>query len=243
MKTVVLYRVAAVVMLVGIGTHRLVASRKLPEVDSYHARIRAVADSTPRKVGAWMGEDVPVPAQAISVLSPNVMISRRYLNVETGQNAGFMLVHCSDAHDMAGHFPLRCYPAAGWEVRGATPRDWQVGDLKVTGTEYTFSQSSTVGTGERAESSIVVANFILRPDGQVLRDMNEMAKSVIGAGGQALGAGQVQVYFPSHVPQARRDAAVVELIRGYRPVLDTIIGPVESKTDDHRTVSSTSLND
>src|SRR6478736_6072067 len=104
------YRICTALMLAAIGAHRLAVVHRPAEVAAHHRHIREVAaSSSPRQFNGWIGEDVRVPSQAMSVLDPNVIISRRYVNVESGLSAGFLLVHCADAHDMAGHFPLRCY--------------------------------------------------------------------------------------------------------------------------------------
>src|SRR4051812_21079638 len=105
------YRSCALLMLLAIGAHRLAAGRVAPGVEAYHQRIRQAAAAAPTQIHGWVGQDMTVPTQALSVLAPNAIISRRYSNVENGLSAGVLVVHCSDAHDMAGHFPDRCYPA------------------------------------------------------------------------------------------------------------------------------------
>src|SRR5258708_8991897 len=129
MKVQNVYRILAAVILLAIGIQRAVAMHRPPSMLRYHEKIRVVAGLVPSNIAGGVGEDVAVPVQATTVLRPNVMISRRYLNIENGTSAGVLLVHSSDAHAMAGHFPLRCYPARGWDVLEARPRDWQVGDL------------------------------------------------------------------------------------------------------------------
>jgi Protein of unknown function (DUF3485) len=212
----------AVLILLGIAAHKYATIRKPAGVEEYHRRIRESARLVPSQIDGWVGRDAPVPVQAIKVLDPNLMISKSYVNVETGQHAGFMFVHCSDAHDMAGHFPLRCYPAKGWDTKSSRRRDWQAGDLRVTGMEYEFFAPESIDGG-RPESSIVVANFLMRPGGQIWRDMDGMTRSIIGAGGQSSGAAQLQIHFDASVPEEKRDAAIVALIKGYRPVIDAVL--------------------
>src|SRR5213080_4692399 len=93
----------ALMLLVVIGAHRLATFQRPAGVERYHERVRQAVAQVPRLIGAWVGEEVPVPTQALSVLSPNAIVSRRYTSVEDGRSAGLLLVHCSDAHDMAGH--------------------------------------------------------------------------------------------------------------------------------------------
>jgi hypothetical protein len=202
--------------------HRYATVRTPADVGEYHRRVRDAKSAVPSHIGGWVGSDAPLPAQAVRLLDPNLLVSRHYVNVENGRSAGFLLVHCADAHDMAGHFPPRCYPAAGWTLRTKRPREWTVDGLRVAGFEYDFSKDSL---GEHRV--ITVASTLLRPGGQVFADMAAMTGSILGAGGQSSGAGQLQVYFDdAQLSQDQRDAAVVALLGGYRPVIDAILGEV-----------------
>ena len=222
MKTLNVYRLLAVLILAAIGLQRAVAMHRPASVVRYHEHIRTVAESVPKHIGVWVGEDVPVAVQATTLLRPNVMISRRYVNIGTGLTAGLLLVHCSDAHAMAGHFPLRCYPARGWNVVSSLPRDWTADGMAIAGMEYTFSLPNE-GIGASGERRVVVANCLMRPGGKVLRDMDAMVASVIGAGGQASGAGQLQIYFDARIPQNERDAAIESLIGAYAGTIQAIL--------------------
>jgi len=217
-----IYRTCAVALLVAIGAQRLATSHRPDEVTTYHAHIRDAVEKVPRQIQGWLADDVPVPTQAVALLDPNAVISRRYRNVENGLAATVLFVHCSDAHDMAGHFPLRCYPASGWRVGGSGPRDWAVNGLLVTGTQYEFYRREGMIPGD-AGRAIVVANALLRPDGQVLRDMDQMTASIVGAGGQSSGAAQIQVAIDASVPEGKRDEVFRTLIGGFRPVIDAVL--------------------
>ena len=222
MTATTVYRWLAVAILGGIGVHKYLTVRTPPAVAAYHQRVRESASRVPNRIGAWVGQDVRMPVQAVRVLDPNLVVSRRYVNVENGSSAGLMFVHCRDAHDMAGHFPVRCYQARGWDLRSARERDWALGDLRVTAMEYEFHAPRNIDDAE-ANSSIIVVNCLFRPDGQIFRDMDAMTRAIIGAGGQSSGAAQVQVYFDRSAPEARRDAAVAELLAGFAPVIDAVL--------------------
>jgi hypothetical protein len=185
----------------------------------YRARIREAGLAAPLRIGSWVGQDVPVPLQAVAKLMPEVMISRRFTNVADGTTMGFLLEYCPDAHDMAGHFPPHCFPANGWSPRSARARDWAVEGLKIEGMEYTFSFADERGEGERTE---VVMNCMLRP-GAVLRDMDALARANLLGGGESVGAGQLQLYFDPVTPPERRDAAATELIRGHMVLIRAIL--------------------
>jgi hypothetical protein len=215
------YRALALAFLAVIAVQRYAAGHKSVGVEQYQQAIRQAGAAIPTRLGSWVGQDVPVPVQALAVLKPNVMISRRYTNVENGAVAGLMLVHCGNAHHMIGHFPLRCYPARGWVVQSAQPRDWDAAGIRITGTEYHFTLDSLSDGG--AAQSIVVVNCLLRPNGRILRDMDDLSATIVGAGGAASGAGQLQVYFDASVPPAQRDAAVEAILGGCKPLIEAIL--------------------
>lgn len=219
MKATTICRLLAFGLLAAIGIQRYAVAHRSPDVTRYQDRVKAAADQVPMRIGGWVGQDAPVPVQALSVLQPNVMLSRRYVNVENGTVATVMLVHCGDAHHMVGHFPGRCYPARGWEVRSAEPRDWTIGGLRLDGMQYQFARASLTG----GEQSLVVANCLLRPAGKSLRDMEELSATLGGPLGTSSGAGQVQVIFQSDVLPAERERAIRTLLEGYRPVIDAIL--------------------
>src|SRR5258708_22176717 len=110
MNAMTMQRLLAGGVLLGIAGHRYATMHRPVNVTKYQQHIREVAAAIPTRFEGWVGRDVEVPAQVLTVLRPDVMISRRDLDVETGLYAGAVLVHCADAHDMAGHYPMRCYP-------------------------------------------------------------------------------------------------------------------------------------
>jgi hypothetical protein len=164
-----------------------------------------------------------VPPQAVTLLDPNVMISRAYVDVEHGTAARLLFVHCSDAHQMWGHFPPRCLGGRGWVLLSDSPREWGAGGRTIVGTEYRFRVPGRMADGD---SEVVVVNCLLRPGGRILRDMKGLTESARGAAGPLSGAGQFQLYFDASVPVERRDAAVVALLEGHAPLIDAALADV-----------------
>ena len=221
MSRTLAYRLIAVAILLLAGAHRYLATRMPAGTEAYHARIREAATTIPSHIGSWVGRDQPIEVQALSVLKPNLMISREYVNLENGVRAGFTFTHCRDAHDMAGHFPPRCYPANGWTPKASRPHDWVAGDLRFTGMEYEFNIEK-LGRSQ----SVVVANCMLLPSGQIVRDMDGIARSMGGVKGQWSGSGQIQVSFDASIGDEQRHQAVEALLRGYRPLIDAVLADV-----------------
>jgi len=191
--------------------------RKPANADKYHARIKKVADSIPMRMNSWLGEDVPIEAEATALLKPNVVISRRFFDSVTGVSARFLLVQCSDARDMVAHYPPICYRARDWHPISDEARDWSLKDLKITGMEYRFESPSLADS-----RSIVIADFMIMPDGRIMRNMQAIEAASADIHLRFYGAAQVQVSFDPSVPRAARDAAIVSLLGHFRPVIDEI---------------------
>src|SRR3954447_13582158 len=71
-----------------------------PESAPYHDAVRAAAAAAPTRIGTWVGKDVPIPNEAVKVLRPNVVISRHFTDVVSGESVTFLLVHCTDIRDL-----------------------------------------------------------------------------------------------------------------------------------------------
>jgi hypothetical protein len=139
------------------------------------------------------------------------------VDAANGTTAAFLLVQCSDARDMVAHYPPICYPARGWNIVAADARNWSVPGLDATGMEYRFD-SPTVGENR----SVVVADFLVMPDGRVMRDMSAIDQASVDVKLRFLGAAQVQVTFDAGVPREARDASITSLVGHFRPVIDEI---------------------
>ncbi len=222
-----IYRSIAALLLAAMASEHYLATRKTPNVEGYHASIREAAAHLPSHIGPWVGTEVPVIARAVQLLAPNVLISRRFVDVEDGRTAGILIVHCADAHDMVGHFPLRCYPADGWNLTDSREVSWKFGDRDITAMEYSFVLPPA--SAAESQHTITVENFLLRPNGKILRDMDSLSDSIMGAQGQASGAGQIQVYFTdSNLSAADRESIFHDFVKGYRPLIDAILADIPS---------------
>jgi hypothetical protein len=228
MSSALIYRLTAFAILAAVTGHRFLATRVPVGTEQYHQRIRAASELIPSYIGGWVGHDVPVEARAITVLRPNVILSRNYDSVENGATIGLTFVHCSDVHDMAGHFPPRCYPANGWAPQSSRARDWTIGHLTFTGMEYQFRREDVGRSGQ-----VIVMNCLLLPGNRIVRDMNGLARAVGSVQGQWTGAAQIQIYFHSPLTEEQRDEAIRTLLQGYLPVIEAVLSdktPQENKS-------------
>ena len=204
--------VATVALLAAAGWRTTLP--KPADATAFHARASAVAAAVTSTSGDWVGTDVPLPAEAVDQLRPNVAIQRRYLNRTTGRTVSLLLIQCADARDLAPHYPPVCYPGSGLDPVGHEPVLLEVGlRSPAAATRYTFEWRN-FSRGDRTR----VDNFMLLPDGQTRPDMAGMDRR-IGAGQRYLGAAQVQVVYETDVTPAEQTADTEQILRPYRPLL------------------------
>ncbi len=183
-----------------------------------HDRIRNIAQtSIPLCVGDWLGRDVEPTRAAVALLRPNVLISRAYQNVRTGETASLLFVHCSDARDLLGHYPPACYPAHGRSLLASESRDWIVGVTTIRGVRYRFAGSSV---GNSAET--VVDNFMVLPAGGFGRDMDAVNAAAGDVRMRHFGAAEMQIVTDGEMDGERRDEIFRSLVAPTLPLLEAV---------------------
>ncbi len=208
--------VLALLLLTGVAAQTL--TRQSPEdAAPYHAKVRRAVDAIPYRVGDWVGMDMPIPPSARAMLRPNALFSRRYENLTTGRQVTLIIVQCETARDLSGHYPPICYPAHGWQALDTVEKQWTIRGRPMAGVEYHF----TMSVSDRGPHK-VVANFMILPDGRVVRDMQAVTAAASDYQRHFYGAAQVQVIMHSHIPVDERQQIVEELIGAIAPVVDVI---------------------
>ena len=193
------------------------------DAEAYHRRVAEVIDAVPYQIEDWVGIDEPPPREAIALLRPNTIFSRRYENFVTGEQVSVVLVHCRDARDLAGHYPPICYPAHGWTQAEAVQTTRSLGEDRVELMSYTFTRDRTAG-----RSQMLVDNFLILPDGRIVSDMREVRRAAGNYARRMYGAAQVQVVHYGDVPDARREEAFRTLLEPMRQAIETIrVGDLE----------------
>jgi hypothetical protein len=208
----------AAALLALLFAARLVVFRQPPQAEAYFWRVAAAAQATPTTNLPWVSLESPVPPAAISMLRPNITVSRKYTNLQTGQQATLLLVQCRDARALLGHYPPKCYVANGYRQTSGAPRDWQVDGLAIQGMVYAFSFARPDEI-----SSLVIYDFMILPDGHTCRDMEGVYAMARDPQKRRLGAAQLQVLLDSSVPEEQRDATFLALIGAHRHTIDAIL--------------------
>jgi hypothetical protein len=207
--------VAALVVLSAVTLDRRLFRTRPPVAAAYHERLRQFAMQIPSHIDDWMGTDTEVPPAAVEMLHPNVIVSRRYLNIATGESVQFLLVQVQDARDILGHYPPVCYRGRGWTQQSAEPLSTSLGGLDVKGTRYTFTS-----TRDGQDSAIVVDNFLILPNGKTCPDMDAVDAAAQDNRMKFFGAAQVQVVYDQAVPPKRRDEVFRTFVGLSRGVVD-----------------------
>jgi hypothetical protein len=203
------------VVLCAVTLDRRLFRTRPPVAAAYHERLREVAMQIPSHIGDWMGTDTEVPPAAVEMLHPNVIVSRKYLNIRTGESVQFLLVQVQDARDILGHYPPVCYRGQGWTQQSAESLMASVGSLDVKGTRYTFTS-----TRNSQDSTILVDNFLVLPDGKTCPDMEAVDAAAQDNRLKFFGAAQVQVVYDQAVPPQRRDEVFRTFVGLARGVVD-----------------------
>jgi hypothetical protein len=178
----------------------------------------------------WSGSDVEVPKAATQLLRPNEILSREYVKHGDGTTVDLLIVDCNDARDLEGHYPPRCYPAAGQKLLTTTPHDLRVGDLLIHGTEYTFA----VPDGEIGDEKTVF-NFFVLPfvpgtmvshkelNGAICPDIESVYTSGQDHQRTYYGAAEFQLILPQETGPAQRDEIYADLLTPMQDVIRTLM--------------------
>ena len=205
------------VLLGGVATDRALLHAASKNADDYHAQVRKLADAIPTHVGDWVSEEAPVPQAAVALLRPNVVMSRQYQNVRTGEQASFLLVQCRDARDLVGHYPPNCYVAHGCTLVMAQPCEWKLGDLNIHGTMYKFNEPPSAGM-----TSMNIFDFMILPDGRTAPDMAGVYAVARRRNERSFGAAQIQILTNSNMSNEDRTKVINTILASAKPVIDEI---------------------
>lgn len=213
----------SLLLLAGLTAEKRLYHKPPADAAPFHARVAAAADTAPLIIGHWLGRDAPVPQSAITLLQPNVIISRVFRDLSNGREVTFLLVQCRDARDLLGHFPPVCYVNMGWVMEKVEQRDWEVDGLTLHATRYEMSS-----TRLDRPSGQVIDNFMVLPGGQTCPDMNGVDAAARDVGRKYFGAAQVQIGTPLTFSETERHEVVRQLVAAHRPLIDAMRGVQES---------------
>lgn len=223
----------SLLMLLGLLIYQRGLEVRADSQDEYHDRIAQALNDLPMSHGSWIGQYTEVPKAAAELLHANVVVSRSLRNIETGERVELIVVHCSDARDLLGHYPPVCYPAHGWLQRADEELNLSLGEDDHTVSRGVYPEGAgsewpcTLYRFERMSQgyshNMAVLNYMVLPNGQVGASMNVVDRAAADLGQRARGAMQVQVLFrDAEVEESRRIEIAEELIGHLWPVFEAV---------------------
>lgn len=190
----------ALLLLATIGFARMGRDNLPQGAEEYHARVQEAVHLLPYRIGTWVGVDTELRRDALQILNPNVALSRTYRDVQTGRTGTLVVVHCSDARSLLGHYPPACYPTQGWTTLNSSPKQIELDSLSVPATEYLFRSDWLANSGK-----LCVLHFTVLPDGQIVPDMRELEHSARDKRTKMFGGASLQLIVDADLPAAQRD--------------------------------------
>ena len=204
-----------------LGMSHLLPNRSefSPDSQTRKAQVARAMESVPMFIGRWVGQDKEVPKEAQKLLRPNAILSRIYTSAGA-PTTWVVVVHCSDARDMIGHYPPICYPSAGWREDDVAEPDCNLtaDACNIPVHQYRFSR---VGEGGRPEMIRIFNAFIL-PDGRVTRQIEEINRQSERLAVSVQGVAQLQVITSATTPLTEAIDAANEILGGMSVMLDAL---------------------
>lgn len=201
-----------------------------PAADARKVEVAEAMASVPYLIGRWAGEDEEVPREAQKLLRPNAIFSRRYVRSD-GAWAHILIVHCSDARDMIGHYPPICYKATGYVAADPGYRPEQAVWLRSGSTlpvrAYRFRRASDRGTTE-----IQIFNAFILPEGTTTRNIEDINRQSERLAISVQGVAQLQVITSGAMPREDALDATTELLVGMPDLWRALAGGQEDQHED-----------
>jgi len=108
----------AVFLLISSGiTYRLLASRLKLIIDT-PVELPVPLSAFPKKIGQWVGQDVPIPKNIQQVAGNDAFLNRLFINDLSNEWANVYVAYTAHPRTMLGHRPQICYVAGGWVHEG-----------------------------------------------------------------------------------------------------------------------------
>lgn len=207
---------AALAIMMLVGAHR-VATRSPVDASAYHARVKALIEAIPYRLGRWEGEDVAVPPAAVALLRPNVLLGRTYRTSQDRATVSLVVLQCHDARDLAGHYPPICYPARGW-VPSLTQEGLTLPSVPVA----PLARYSFVRPTEIQNTGLVVYNVLILPGIGPVDSMFDVREAAGNPQSRTFGAAEIQMVVPADLSESEQTAIVRELLTELDPVVRAI---------------------
>jgi hypothetical protein len=172
-------------------------------------------DVYPRRIGRWVGEDVPIPVNIQEVAGNDAFINRLYKNKSTKEWVNVYISYTSQPQTMLGHRPRVCYVAGGWihdgtELSQMTTRS----DRELLFLIHRFHKSAPKHE-ETVVLNFYIVNGRLTCDHKVFAGLGWRTPNIDGDPARYVAQVQISSAFENSVRMAAKDMA--ELILEFLP--------------------------
>ncbi len=195
-------------------------------IDAYHEHIAELINEIPIDVDGWVGQQVPLPQSATSLLNPNGIVARQYFNEDKGVIATLMIVQCRDARDMGGHYPPVCYPANGWT-------DKYDGEVLISALgEQSLRVYGFERTAGKVEREIAIYSLFALPTGILTNSMRDVRELIANYEYRKYGAAQLQIMIQGGVAAEDHAWILEEMYEIARPAIEAVLDAQLGKEQD-----------
>ena len=105
-----------VLVIVGLTIPQIRMTDRFGETNISAEQQAKLLENVPRKIGDWIGEDMPVDPTVAQTAGAIGALSRQYRNIRTGEKVDLWLI-VGHARPVSVHTPNICYRASGFEMR------------------------------------------------------------------------------------------------------------------------------
>lgn len=215
----------SLLLLLGVMVYQRGIQAVADENIGYHEEIGAAIDALPLSYSNWIGRETEVPKAAAELLHANEVRAINFRDMTSGASFQFVIVHCTDARDLLGHFPPVCYPSQGWLQQSSDSATLAPQAFENTAVvdawpcvEYQFERMDG-GYSRR----MAVINYMVLPDGEVTTTMEGVARAAADVTERGFGALQVQVVFSDDSIRAEQRVEIAgSLLEYLQPVLQAV---------------------
>jgi hypothetical protein len=211
----VLLWIFTILLLVSSGiTYRELASRLKLVVDT-PVELPVPLSAFPKKIGQWVGKDVPIPQNIQNVAGNDAFLSRLFMSNLSNDWANVYIAYTAHPRTMLGHRPQICYVAGGW-VHDSTE---ETDATSSTGREFPclvhrFHRPSPE-TGEMVVLNFYIVNGQLTSDERVFSGVGWRTPNIDGNPARYVTQVQISSVVENSIRSVARD--ITELVLDYFP--------------------------
>jgi hypothetical protein len=207
-----------------------VSLRRPSGLEGYFEHVRDVVTAIPRRIGQWNGLPADsVSPQARDLLKPNIILQRRYTNLDTNKTVSLLVVHCGNVRDMEGHYPLNCYPNQGWVTGKLADRVIETDRLAIPARDYPFTLPPAPESLEVPRPLRVTGFFVMpTPDEPVYREIKALEAASRSPTATGLGSAQIQILSSDAFSEQEWDTILRDFGEALADAIETIGGGVHA---------------